>query len=150
MMSRTAAREIAMHLSFATVMNRMDIREMLDDFFDRDYFATLAEEDPVYAEYPDDKQLSYIRRVAEGVSVHAAELDGYIGKYAKNWQFSRISRVAAAILRTAMYEILYLPEVPYKAAANEAVELAKTYEGKETAGFINGILASFIADERHE
>ncbi|MBR2716961.1 MAG: transcription antitermination factor NusB [Oscillospiraceae bacterium] len=149
-MSRTAAREIAMHLSFATVMNRMDIREMLDDFFDRDYFATLAEEDPVYAEYPDDKQLSYIRRVAEGVSVHAAELDGYIGKYAKNWQFSRISRVAAAILRTAMYEILYLPEVPYKAAANEAVELAKTYEGKETAGFINGILASFIADERHE
>ena len=150
MMSRTAAREIAMHLSFATVMNRMDIREMLDDFFDRDYFATLAEEDPVYAEYPDDKQLSYIRRVAEGVSVHAAELDGYIGKYAKNWQFSRISRVAAAILRTAMYEILYLPEVPYKAAANEAVELAKTYEGKETAGFINVILASFIADERHE
>ncbi|MBR4691584.1 MAG: transcription antitermination factor NusB [Oscillospiraceae bacterium] len=149
-MSRTAAREIAMHLSFATVMNRMDIREMLDDFFDRDYFATLAEEDPVYAEYPDDKQLSYIRRVAEGVSVHAAELDGYIGKYAKNWQFSRISRVAAAILRTAMYEILYLPEVPCKAAANEAVELAKTYEGKETAGFINGILASFIADERHE
>ena len=149
-MSRTAAREIAMHLSFATVMNRMDIREMLDDFFDRDYFATLAEEDPVYAEYPDERQLSYIRRVAEGVSVHAAELDGYIGKYAKNWQFARISRVAAAILRTAMYEILYLPEVPYKAAANEAVELAKTYEGKETAGFINGILASFITDEHHE
>ena len=150
MMSRTTAREIAMHLSFATVMNRMDIREMLDDFFDREYFASLAEEDEAYAEYPDEKQLAYIRRVAEGVSLHAAELDGYIEKYARNWKFQRISRVAAAIMRTAMYEILYLPEVPYRVAANEAVELAKTYEGKDTAGFINGILASFIRDEHHE
>ncbi len=150
MMSRTTAREIAMHLSFATVMNRMDIDRMLDDFFDPDYFATLAPEDPAYAEYPDERQLQYIRRVAEGVSAHAAELDGYIEKYAKNWQFARISRVAAAIMRTAMFEILYLPEVPYKVAANEAVELAKTYEGKDVAGFINGILAAFILNERHE
>ena len=150
MMSRRTAREIAMHLSFATVMNRMDIGEMLDDFFDPEYFASLGEEDPAYAEYPDEKQLAYIRHVAEGVSLHAAELDGYIEKYAKNWQFQRISRVAAAIMRTAMFEILYMPEVPYRAAANEAVELAKTYEDRDTAGFINGILASFIKDERHE
>ena len=53
-------------------------------------------------------------------------------------------------MRTAMFEILYMPEVPYKAAANEAVELAKTYEDRDTAGFINGILASFIKDEQHE
>ena len=150
MMSRTTAREIAMHLSFATVMNRMDIGEMLDDFFDPEYFASLGDEDQVYAEYPDEKQLAYIRRVAEGVSLHAAELDGYIEKYSRNWQFQRISRVAAAIMRTAMFAILYLPEVPYRVAANEAVELAKTYEGKDTAGFINGILASFIKDEHHE
>ena len=149
-MTRRTAREIAMHLSFATVMNRMEIREMLDAFFEPEYFATLREEDQVYAEYPDEKQLSYIRRLAEGVSSHAAELDGYIEKYAKNWEFSRISRVAAAILRTAMYEILYLPEIPYKVAANEAVELAKTYEGRDISGFVNGILASFIENERHE
>lgn len=149
-MTRTTAREIAMHLSFATVMNRTDIRQLLDDFFDPEYYSTLQSEDRVYDEYPDEKQLSYIRRVAEGVSVHAAELDGYIEKYAKNWEFSRISRVAAAIMRTAMFEILYLPEVPYKVAANEAVELAKTYEGRDIAGFINGILASFIENEYHE
>jgi len=149
-MTRTTAREIAMHLSYAMVMNRTDIRELLDDFFDPEYFATLTAEDRVYAEYPDDRQLDYIRRVAEGVALHAAELDGYIEKYAKNWEFSRISRVAAAIMRTAMYEILYLPEVPYKAAANEAVELTKTYEGQDTAAFVNGILAAFIANERHE
>ena len=149
-MTRRTAREIAMHLSFATVMNRMDIREMLDAFFEPDYFATLCAEDEAYADYPDEKQLAYIRRLAEGVSEHAAELDGYIEKYAKNWEFSRISRVAAAILRIAMYEILYQPEVPYKVAANEAVELAKTYEGRDIAGFVNGILAAFIENERHE
>ena len=139
-----------MHLSFATVMNRMDIREMLDGFFEPEYFATLQAEDQVYAEYPDEKQLNYIRRLAEGVSGHAAELDGYIEKYAKNWEFARISRVAAAILRTAMYEILYMPEIPYKVAANEAVELAKTYEARDIAGFVNGILAAFIENEHHE
>ena len=149
-MTRTAAREIAMHLSFATVMNRTDIQELLDAFFDPEYFATLRDEDQVYREYPDERQLDYIRRVAEGVSAHAAELDGYIEKYAKNWRFERISRVAAAIMRTARFEILYLPEVPYRAAANEAVELAKTYEGRDTASFINGILAAFIDEERHE
>lgn len=149
-MTRRTAREIAMHLSFATVMNRMDIREMLDAFFEPDYFATLSSEDEAYADYPDAKQLAYIRRLAEGVSEHAAELDGYIEKYAKNWEFSRISRVAAAILRIAMYEILYQPEIPYKVAANEAVELSKIYEGRDIAGFVNGILASFIENERHE
>ncbi len=149
-MTRRTAREIAMHLSFATVMNRMDIRQLLDAFFEPEYFATLQTEDEAYAEYPDDKQLAYIRRVAQGVSEHAAELDGYIEKYAKNWEFARISRVAAAILRVAMYEILYFPEVPYKVAANEAVELAKTYEGRDIAGFVNGILSAFIESEHHE
>ena len=149
-MTRRTAREIAMHLSFATVMNRMDIREMLDAFFEPEYFATLRTEDQAYADYPDEKQLAYIRRLAEGVSGHAAELDGYIEQYAKNWEFSRISRVASAILRTAMFEILYLPEVPYKVAANEAVELAKTYEGRDIAGFVNGVLSAFIENERHE
>ena len=65
-MTRRTAREIAMHLSFATVMNRMDIREMLDAFFEPDYFATLKTEDEAYADYPDDRQLAYIRRLAEG------------------------------------------------------------------------------------
>lgn len=148
-MTRTTAREIAVHMSYATVMNRRDVREMLESFFDTEYYGTLAAEDEVYAEYPDEKQLAYIHRVAQGVAEHAAELDAYIEKYAVNWQFSRISRVAAAIMRTAMYEILYFPEVPFKAAANEAVELAKLYEGKETASFINGILASFIREEKN-
>ena len=72
------------------------------------------------------------------------ELNHYIEKYAKGWKLGRISRIAAAILRCAMCEILYMDDIPNAAAVNEAVELAKGYEEPETVAFINGILGSFI------
>ena len=149
-MKRTTAREIAMHLSYASVMNPIPVKEQLDLLLDPEHFAALGEEDEAYDEFPDPRQEEYIRRVASGVAEHGPELDAYIQKYAKNWKFERISRVCAAILRVAMYEILYLPEVPYKAAANEAVNLAKLYEDSATASFVNGILASFIREEKGE
>ena len=83
----------------------------------------------------------------KGVDEHAAELDGYIAKYAKGWSFSRIPLVASAIMRVAMYEILYMQDVPNSAAINEAVEIAKKYETPETVKFINGILGSFVRQE---
>ncbi len=146
-MTRTTAREIAVHLSYETVMNPMKTDELLDSFFNKEYYDTLKTETDLYEEYPDDRQLDYIRRLAAGVADHSAELDDYIAKYAKNWRFERISRVAAAIMRTAMYEVLYMPEVPYKAAVNEAVELAKKYENRDVVSFINGVLGGFIAGE---
>ncbi|NLT13810.1 MAG: transcription antitermination protein NusB, partial [Clostridiales bacterium] len=66
---------------------------------------------------------------------------------AVGWKFGRISRTAVAILKTAMFEILYMPDVPDKAAINEAVELAKRYEEPPTIPFINGILGSFSRNE---
>ena len=62
-MTRTVAREIAIQLSFAAQLAGEDARETADAFFSREYFATLAEEDPLFREYPDDTQLDYIRRL---------------------------------------------------------------------------------------
>lgn len=146
-MTRTTAREIAVHLSFEAVMNPMKTDELIGGLFDEEYYATLASEDELYAEYPDERQLQYIKRLASGVAEHSAELDAYIAKYAKNWRFERISRVAAAIMRTAMFEMLYMPEIPYKAAVNEAINLSRGYEGEDTVRFINGVLAGFIKGE---
>ena len=81
---------------------------------------------------------------------HAAELDGYIEKYARGWRFERISLVASAIMRVAMYEILYMPDIPAGVAINEAVEIAKKYEEPETVRFLNGILGSFAREEVKE
>ena len=131
-MTRTVAREIAIQLSFAAQLAGDDARETADTFFSREYFATLAEEDPLFLEYPDEKQLDYIRRLTGLVYDHMYELNHMIEKYARGWRLERISRVAAAIMRCAMCEILYMDDVPNAAAINEAVELAKGYEEPET------------------
>ena len=146
-MTRTVAREIAIQLSFAAQLAGDDARETADTFFSREYFATLAEEDPLFLEYPDEKQLDYIRRLTGLVYDHMYELNHMIEKYARGWRLERISRVAAAIMRCAMCEILYMDDVPNAAAINEAVELAKGYEEPETVAFINGVLGSFVRGE---
>ncbi|NLO47107.1 MAG: transcription antitermination factor NusB [Clostridiales bacterium] len=146
-MLRTAAREIAVHISFEIGVNPLKLDELLDTIFEKEYYKTLKEEAPAYTDYPNQKQMDYIKSLALGVSGHLAELDTYIQKYAKNWHVGRISRVAVAIMRVAMYEILYMPDIPPAASVNEAVELSKKYEEADTTAFINGILGSFIRGE---
>ncbi len=146
-MTRTAAREIAVRLCFGLSENPRDPETIIGEIFDEEYYASLAIEDEIFALYPDDVQQEYIGRIIKGVSEHGAELDGYIEKYAVGWKFGRISRTAVAILKTAMFEILYMPDVPNNAAINEAVELAKRYEEPMTVPFINGLLGTFSRNE---
>ena len=148
-MTRTTAREIAVHLSFEAGVNGLSAQELLDTVFDPEYYATLAQEDELYSEYPDEKQMQYIREMTVGVHEHLPELDSYIEKYSKGWRVGRISRVAVAVMRICMYEILYMPDIPDAASVNEAVELTKKYEDKEVASFVNGILGSYIKGEKN-
>jgi len=140
---RAVAREIAVRLCFAMSENPIDPEEMLQRTFDDEYYSSLQSEDELYKEKPDKKQLEYISRLVTGIYEHSAELDGYIEKYAVGWKYGRISRTAAAIMKLAMFEVLYMPDVPSGAAINEAVELAKHYEPPEVRSFINGVLGSF-------
>ena len=149
-MVRNTAREIAIHLSYELSFTDKTADALLDQRLTAEAFAGLAEEDPAYAEAPNAKQAEYIRRLVRGVCEHGAELDGYIAKYAKGWRFSRIPLVASAIMRVAMFEVLYMPDIPNAAAINEAVELAKKYETPETVKFINVILGSFSRQELAE
>ena len=149
-MVRNTAREIAIHLSYELNFTDLPVEELLRQHLSEERFASLAPEDDVYRETPNDKQYRYICRLVSGVAEHRSELDGYIEKYAVGWKFARIPMVAAAIMRVAMYEILYMPDIPDGAAINEAVEIAKKYETPETVKFINGILGSFARQERAE
>ena len=149
-MVRNTAREIAIHLSYELNFSGRTPEELLNQRLTAEAFAGLAEEEDLYREVPNAKQAEYIRRLVRGVGEHGAELDGYIEKYAKGWKFSRIPLVASAIMRVAMYEVLYMPDVPNAAAINEAVEIAKKYETPETVKFINGILGSFSRQELSE
>ncbi len=139
-MTRTAARRLAMQLSFA-VNGGSDVGP--DDFFDGDYFAALPPEEGLFSETPDEAQREYIRAVVLGVREHREELDAVISRHSRGWKTSRISRTALAVLRCALFELLYMPDIPRAAAINEAVELAKSFDEPETVSFINGILGSF-------
>lgn len=146
-MIRSTAREIAVRLSYELSFTDLTAEELLDQTLQADYFAGLAAEDALYAQTPNEKQSQYIRRLVCGVAEHAAELDSYIEKYAVGWKFERIPLVASAIMRVAMFEILYMPEIPNAAAINEALEIAKKYEDEKVVSFINGILGSFVRQE---
>ena len=146
-MTRSTARELAVRLCFGISENPRSADEVLNEVFDPEYYTTLAAEDEAFTDRPGKTQMEYISRVVRGVGEHSAELDGYVEKYSKGWKFERVSRMALAIIKTAMFEILYMPDIPNGVSINEAVELAKRYEEPETVPFINGVLGSFTRGE---
>ncbi len=146
-LNRAEAREVAVRLSFEISAKECSAEDVLSRFFETEYYDTLASEDEVFSSYPDDRQKEYIERLVLGMGDHLAELDGYIEKYSKGWKFDRISRTALAVMRTAMYEIMYMPDIPTGVAVNEAVEIAKKYDTPDTVAFINGILGTFVREE---
>lgn len=146
-MTRTAAREIAVHFAFELGFTNQTAEELLAEALNRKAFEQIGEEEPLYAEFPNEKQREYISKLVKGVYEHSPELDEYISKYAIGWKYSRLNRVAIAIMRVAMYEILYMPDIPHGVAISEAVQIAGKYESAEVVKFINGILASFLREE---
>lgn len=147
MITRTVAREIAVHYAFELGFSNLSAQQLLEQELTQERFAEIAEIDALYAQFPDEKQTAYIRKLVEGVGEHGYELDEYISKYAVGWKFQRIPRIATAIMRVAMYEVLYMPEIPASAAINAAVDLVKKYEEPKVASFVNGILGSFVRKE---
>ncbi len=146
-MKRTTARELAIQMSFAAAASGVEPAEMLDSFFDREHYESLGTEQELFAEYPDEKQMDYIRRLTLLTAENRSEIDGFIERYARDWKLERISKTALAVLRCAICEILYLDEVPNAAAINEAVELDKGYDEPETVAFVNGVLGGFMRGE---
>ena len=146
-MKRTTARELAIQLSFAAAASGVAPEQMLDSFFDREHYESLGAEQEIFAEYPDEKQMDYIRRLTLLTAENRSEIDGFIERYAKGWKVERISRTALAVLRCAICEILYLDEIPNAAAINEAVELDKGYDDPDTVAFVNCVLGGFMRGE---
>lgn len=82
----------------------------------------------------------YIRTLYFGFLEKRGELDAYIEKYAKGRTLARISKIAKAVMRISIYEMLYIDDIPASVSINEAVELAKQYDDDKTKAFVNGIL----------
>lgn len=146
-MTRANARELAIHLIYGRDFTGEEPETVVATRLNRDYYQKLSGENEVYSERPSRAQLSYIDRVVSGVANREDDLNEQIQKYAIDWDISRISRLARSIMQLAMYEILYLDDVPTGVAISEAVRIAKKYDGDDTGAFVNGILGAFARDK---
>jgi N utilization substance protein B len=131
MSRRTDQRRAA---AFALYQHELTSRE-LDDVFERD--AT-----------------EFTRALAYAASDYIADLDALIERHAKGWSVDRIAPLEKAIMRIALLEMLH-PDaapgetpIPAEGAIDEAVETAKEYCGADAPGFVNGILAAALREQR--
>lgn len=87
---------------------------------------------------------SLVWELVEGVQKHMSEIDTIIEKAAPEWPINQIPIIDRNVLRIGLYELLYADktQVPPKVAINEAIELAKTFSGKISGRFINGVLGT--------
>ena len=123
--------------AFTQVFQINQHREEMDEIM-----AYLLEEKPECS-----ANLGYITTVVNGVKEHEEELEGIIAAHLKKgWSISRISKVSAAIMKIAIYEMKYVDDVPPKVAINEAVELIKKYGGEEEPRFVNGLLGAVLSE----
>ena len=142
-MTRGNARELAVHLIYAREFTGDEPEQVVSARLNKDYYRMLADENEIYQERPSRAQVAYLDKVVSGVANRTEDLNAIIQKYSIDWDVSRISRLARTILQLAIFEILYVEDVPTGVAISEAVRIAKMYDGNDTGSFVNGILGSF-------
>lgn len=142
-MTRYNARELAVHLIYGREFTGEDPQQVIAIRLSKEYYDKLKEENEVYTDRPSRAQMVYIDNVVSGVANRTEELNGFIQKYSIGWDVSRISRLTRAVMQVAIFEILYVEDVPTGVAISEAVRIAKMYDGDDTGAFVNGILGAF-------
>ncbi len=86
--------------------------------------------------------IGFMRKLGQGVEKHRREIEEIISISAPEWPLPQIAKVDQAILRVAIFEILFDDEVPPRVAINEAVEIAKTFGSESSSRFVNGVLGT--------
>lgn len=132
-MNRSEARDMAFKFLYQVEVQKENNEEAINIFFENNGIEGK------------DAQ-KYILGVANGVNENLEDITELIKKNLKqDWKIERISKVTLAILKLAIYEIVYA-KIPFKVVINEAVELAKKYGEDSSSAFVNGILASIVKE----
>lgn len=126
MRKRTQARECVLKILYQADVAGIPICEALKMFWEA---------------FPCDGEIqSFAERIALGTEKYFQTIDQKIAHYAENWDLKRMAVVDRNILRLAVYELLYMEDIPPKVTINEGVNLAKKFSELEAGKFVNGIL----------
>lgn len=131
-MSRRLARQVAFQTLFQIDLANSDVEKALRQ--------RLAD-----AEL-DEENEDYVKTVVRGVIQQMPAIDAQINAVSKGWQVHRLGFVDRSILRLAIYEIVFMDDIPVRVTVNEAVELAKEFGDEESPKFINGLLGTVVRD----
>ncbi|MFI3325337.1 MAG: transcription antitermination factor NusB [Clostridia bacterium] len=129
-MTRHELREFAFVLVFEQAVTKGSMQEIIDS----------AEE------LREVKVEKFAQTLALGVEANIEKIDEVINKFSRGWSVTRLSKVSAATLRLAVYELLFETKTPIGVSINEAVEIAKKYGDKDDASYVNGVLSSVSKD----
>ncbi|MCZ7584713.1 MAG: transcription antitermination factor NusB [Deltaproteobacteria bacterium] len=124
--NRHKSREFALQILYASDVSDTPLRQVLPYFWET---LTCPAEVRRFAD-----------EIALGVEHHRDEIDGAIARFAEHWTIDRMTSVDRNILRMAVFELFYLPDVPESVTINEAVEIGKKFGAEESGAFVNGIL----------
>lgn len=130
MSARTKARKRAVDAVFAADLRKISPLSLLDDV--ADLAADRQNQEAIFG---------YARQIVQGIVDHHDEIDDLLETYSQGWALERMPNLDRAILRVAVWEILYNSEVPDAVAVDEAVELAKEFSTDDSGSFVNGLLS---------
>jgi N utilization substance protein B len=129
---RREGREAAVQFLYQLDLNNRELSATARQFWDLRSAPGAA--------LPPDKMQAFTAELVAGVMEHVSEIDERITRYSANFELHRIAAVDRNILRLAIYEMLFCPDVPPVVAINEAIEIAKRFGSEESGRFVNGIL----------
>lgn len=129
-MGRKKAREGTMKLLYQMQVNEEFSQEALDEYLINFSF--------------DKSEEKYIFQAINGISDNLEDIDRHIEKHIEGWEISRLAKIDLAVLRIAIYEILYRDDIPVQVAINEAIEIVKKYSLEDSFKFVNGVLGGFV------
>ena len=132
MKNRRKAREVVLQALYKFDVSNEEIDNCLNDVLSLKKF--------------NQEVIDFSKRLISFVDNKRDEIDETIKKYSKNWKFERMALIDRNILRIAIAEMLYMPDIPEKVSINEAVEIAKKFSTDESYAFINGILHRLYMD----
>ena len=139
-MSRHKSREIAFKYVYQIAYGQPLVVEE-DGFWD----MALEEDETI-----GDVEKQFIESIINGVKEHIDKIDKIIFSKITGRSMDRVFKIDLAILRIAVYELLYVKDLSYKVVVNEAVEIAKKYGKDNSHSFINGILREVIKEKVEE
>lgn len=131
-------------------MKRREARELLLTLLYEAQFYKEADVDEIYGtalRYRGIEDDGYVRRAFYTIDENLADIDAVIAEHAKGWNAGRISKVTRSILRLCVYEMMFEKDIPVNVSLNEAVELAKKYDGDKSGGFVNGVLNAISKED---